>query len=133
MKNTDPLMGAKLKSKTHLQSTFFDFLSRFLRIWLQSLQKVQIWPKIFYFFFNQKSVHCIFLEERFNIYCTIYNIITERTWQSFILKCDSPLWKYLYISSPIKEVLYIVFNIILCTLYNFYYSYFLFTEEIIHI
>jgi hypothetical protein len=42
MKNTDPLMAAKLKSKTHLQNTFFDFLSRFLRIWLQSLQKVLI-------------------------------------------------------------------------------------------
>ncbi len=39
MKNTDPLMGAKLKSKTHLQNTFFYFLSRFLRIWLQSLKK----------------------------------------------------------------------------------------------
>ncbi len=39
MKNTDPLMGAKLKSKTHLLNTFFDFLSRFLRIWLQSLKK----------------------------------------------------------------------------------------------
>ncbi len=42
MKNTDPVIGAKLKSKTHLQNTFFDFLNRFLRIWLQSLQKVQI-------------------------------------------------------------------------------------------
>ncbi len=41
-KNTDPLMGAKLKSKTHLQNTFFDFLSRFLRVWLQSLKKVLI-------------------------------------------------------------------------------------------
>ncbi len=40
MKNTDPLMGAKLKSKTHLLSTFFDFLSHFLRLWLQSFQKV---------------------------------------------------------------------------------------------
>jgi hypothetical protein len=38
-------MGAKLKSKTHLLNTFFDFLSRFLRIWLQSLKKVLIWPK----------------------------------------------------------------------------------------
>jgi hypothetical protein len=45
MKNTDPVMGAKLKSKTHLQNTFFDFLSRFLRTWLQSLQKVLILPK----------------------------------------------------------------------------------------
>ncbi len=36
-------MGAKLKSKTHLLNTFFDFLSRFLRVWLQSLKKVQIW------------------------------------------------------------------------------------------
>jgi hypothetical protein len=41
MKKKDPVMGAKLKSKTHLQNPFFDFLSRFLRIWLQSLQKVQ--------------------------------------------------------------------------------------------
>jgi hypothetical protein len=29
MKNADPVMGAKLKSKTHLQNMFFDFLSRF--------------------------------------------------------------------------------------------------------
>jgi hypothetical protein len=49
MKNTDPLMGAKLKSKTHSQNNFFDFLRRFLRIWLQSLQKVLICPQIFFF------------------------------------------------------------------------------------
>ncbi len=54
MKNTDPLLGAKLKSKTHLQNTFFDFLSRFLRIWLQSLKKELIWPKNFFFFLDQK-------------------------------------------------------------------------------
>jgi hypothetical protein len=42
LKNTDPLMGAKLKSKTHLLNTFFDFLSRFLRVRHQSLQKVLI-------------------------------------------------------------------------------------------
>ncbi len=41
-------MDVKLKSKTHLKNTFFDFLSRFLRIWLQSLQKVLIWPKNFF-------------------------------------------------------------------------------------
>ncbi len=46
-------MGAKFKSKTHLLHTFFDFLSRFLRIWLQSLKKVLIWPK-FFFCKNQK-------------------------------------------------------------------------------
>ncbi len=40
--DTDPLMGAKLKSKTHLLNTFFDFLSRFLRVWLQSSKKVLI-------------------------------------------------------------------------------------------
>ncbi len=49
-------MGAKLKSKTHLQNTFFDFLSRFLRVWLQSLKKVQIWPKNFFFEKIEKSV-----------------------------------------------------------------------------
>ncbi len=45
MKNTDSLMGAKLKSKTHLPKTFFDFLSRFLRGWLQSYKKVLILQK----------------------------------------------------------------------------------------
>ena len=53
MKNTDPLMGAKLKSR--LQNTFFDFFSRFLRVWLQSLKKVLIWPKKI-FFLNSKMV-----------------------------------------------------------------------------
>jgi hypothetical protein len=42
LENEDPLMGAKLKSKTHLLNTFFDFLSRFLRVWLQSLKKVPL-------------------------------------------------------------------------------------------
>ncbi len=46
-------MGAKLKSKTHLQNTFLDFLSRFLRVWLQSLKKVLIWHK---FFLSKKGV-----------------------------------------------------------------------------
>jgi hypothetical protein len=34
-----PCDGAKLKSKTHLQNIFFDFLSRFLRVWLQIIKK----------------------------------------------------------------------------------------------
>ncbi len=41
-------MGEKLKSKKHLQNRFFWFLSRFLRVWLQSLKKVLIWPKVFF-------------------------------------------------------------------------------------
>ncbi len=28
---------------------FLDFLSRFARVWLQSLQKVLIWPKKYFF------------------------------------------------------------------------------------
>ncbi len=42
-------MGAKLKSKTHFQNMFFDFLSLFWHVWLQSLKKVLIWTlkKIF--------------------------------------------------------------------------------------
>ncbi len=47
-------MDAKLKSKTHLLNTFFYFLSRFLRIWLQSLKKGLIWPKNFFFEKNRK-------------------------------------------------------------------------------
>jgi hypothetical protein len=39
IKNKDPLIGAKLKSKTHLLNTFFDFWRRVLRVWLQSLKK----------------------------------------------------------------------------------------------
>ncbi len=49
-------MGAKLKSKTHLQNTSFDFLSRFLRVWLQSLKKVLIWPKKTNFWKKSKKV-----------------------------------------------------------------------------
>jgi hypothetical protein len=49
-------MGAKLKSKTQLPNAFFDFLSRFLRVWLQSLKKVLIWPKNFYFLKKSKKV-----------------------------------------------------------------------------
>ncbi len=36
-------MGAKFKSKTHLQNTFFWFFEPFSRVWLQSLKKVLIW------------------------------------------------------------------------------------------
>ncbi len=49
-------MGAKLKSKIHLQNTFFDLLSRFLRIWLQSLKIVLIWPWKIFFFRKSKKV-----------------------------------------------------------------------------
>jgi hypothetical protein len=49
-------MGEKLKSKTHLQNTFFDFLRRFLRVWLQSLKKVLIWPKKIFFWKKSKKV-----------------------------------------------------------------------------
>ncbi len=49
-------MGAKLKSKTYLQNTFFDLLRRVLRIWLQSLQKVLIWPQKFAPKMHQKKV-----------------------------------------------------------------------------
>ncbi len=48
-------MGPKLKSKTHLQNTFFDFLSRFLRVWLQSLKKVLILPKKNFFFWKNRK------------------------------------------------------------------------------
>jgi hypothetical protein len=48
MKNADPVMGAKLKSKTHLLNRFFDFLSCFLRVWLESfLKSANMTQKIF--------------------------------------------------------------------------------------
>jgi hypothetical protein len=53
-------MGAKLKSETHLLNTYFDFLSRFLRVWLQSLKKVLIWPKIFFFKIKKGSKNAEF-------------------------------------------------------------------------
>jgi hypothetical protein len=49
-------MGAKMKSKTHLLNKFFDFLSRFLRVWLQSLKKVLIWHKKIFFLKKSKKV-----------------------------------------------------------------------------
>ncbi len=49
-------MGAKLKSKTHLLNAFFDFLSRFLRVWLQSLKKVLLWHKKNFFWKKSKKI-----------------------------------------------------------------------------
>jgi hypothetical protein len=48
-------MGAKFTSKTHLQNVFFDFLSRFLRVCLQSFQKVLIQYDEKTNFFNKKK------------------------------------------------------------------------------
>ncbi len=48
IKNTDPSMGAKFKSKTHTKYVFW-FFKPFLRVWLQSFQKVLIWQKKFFF------------------------------------------------------------------------------------
>jgi hypothetical protein len=36
-------MVVKFISKTHLQNTFFGFLSRLVSVWLQSLQEVLLW------------------------------------------------------------------------------------------
>ena len=38
----NPEIGVKLDSKTHLENTFFDFLSRFGRVCLKSSKKVLI-------------------------------------------------------------------------------------------
>ncbi len=54
IKNIVPVMGAKLKSKTHLLNTFFWFLSRFMRVWLQGFQKMLLWTKNMFFWKNQK-------------------------------------------------------------------------------
>ncbi len=54
IKNTDPVMGAKFRSKTHLLNTL-DFWRRFLRVWLQSLKKVLVWPKQIFFGKNRKN------------------------------------------------------------------------------
>ncbi len=41
----DPEVHAKLNYKTHIQNTFFDFSSRFVRDLLKSLQKVLMRPQ----------------------------------------------------------------------------------------
>jgi hypothetical protein len=52
IKNTDPLVGAKLKSKTHLLNTFFDFLSLIARL----ASKVPIWAKKSFFWKKIKNL-----------------------------------------------------------------------------
>jgi hypothetical protein len=47
VKILEPLMDAKLNYKTKLQKPFIVFSSRFVRVWLQSYQKVLIRPQIF--------------------------------------------------------------------------------------
>jgi hypothetical protein len=84
-------MGAKLKSKKHLQNTFFDFLSRFLRIWLQSLQKVLIWPQKFFFSKNSIWVsknaefHADFESvEKVVKKCTKKTLQAKQVWQTWV-------------------------------------------------
>jgi hypothetical protein len=49
MKNTYPLMGAKLKSKTHLQNTFLDFFDPFFAHLASKFAKSpNMTPKIFF-------------------------------------------------------------------------------------
>jgi hypothetical protein len=53
MKNTDPLMGAKLKSKAHLLNTFFDFFEPFFA---RLTSKFEISTNMTYkIFFEKKS------------------------------------------------------------------------------
>ncbi len=52
-------MGAKLKSKTHLQNMFYDFLSRFLRAW-KKFEKVLIWPKKNFFLIKKGTKNAEF-------------------------------------------------------------------------
>ncbi len=47
MKNTDPLMGAKLKSKTHLPNRFFNFEPFFAHLALKFAKSANITPKKF--------------------------------------------------------------------------------------
>ncbi len=56
-------MCAKLKSKTHLLNTFFDFLSHFLRV---KVFKKCILAQIFYFDFNKKWLKIEFFTLIFN-------------------------------------------------------------------
>jgi hypothetical protein len=49
-------MGAKLKSKTHLQNTFFDFLKGFLRVGFKVFRSANMTPKKFFFYKNEKKI-----------------------------------------------------------------------------
>ncbi len=91
MKNTDPLMGAKLKSKTHLLNTFFDFLSRFLRIWLQRLKKILKWSKKIFFLKKSKKVsknaefHADFESvENVVTKCTKKKLQAKQVWRTWV-------------------------------------------------
>ncbi len=45
----DPLMCAKLKSKTHLLNMFFDFFEPFFAHLSWKFEKILVWPKKFFF------------------------------------------------------------------------------------
>ncbi len=42
-------MDVKFKSKTHLQNIFFNILIHFVRVWLNSLPKVKMYPQKYFF------------------------------------------------------------------------------------
>ncbi len=77
-------MGAKLKSKTHLLNTFFDFLSRFLRVWLQSLKKVLIWPKKFFFQKIKKGVKKRRISRWFRIRWKSCEKMHQQVWRTWV-------------------------------------------------
>jgi hypothetical protein len=54
MKNTDSLMGAKLKSKAHLLDMFFDFLEPFFARLASKFSKSANMTKKYFFGRNQK-------------------------------------------------------------------------------
>ncbi len=84
-------MGAKLKFKTHLLNAFFDFLSHFLRVGLQSLKIVLIWPKKNFFWKKSKKVsknaefHADFESvEKVIKKCTKKKLKAKQVWRTWV-------------------------------------------------
>ncbi len=56
MKYTDPVVDAKLKSKTHLPNRVFKFFEPFYARLASKFEKVLIWPRKIFFAKNQKCI-----------------------------------------------------------------------------
>ncbi len=93
-------MGAKLKSKTHLQNRFFWFFEPFFRIWLQNLQKVLMWPQKFIFEKNKKK----YFEsvEKVVIKCTQKKLQAKQVWRTFWVHFSKSAWNSAFFDTQIE-------------------------------
>jgi hypothetical protein len=75
-------MGAKFKSKTHLNNTFFFFGAFFFCVWLQSLKKVLLWSKTIFLEKLKKVSRNAEIHADFKSVEKVFKKFTKQVWRT---------------------------------------------------